>query len=447
MKKITNVIVFSSFLFYCGCGTVTLKQSNAPKDPVELSLITAQKIKHRNQNCDSVNDEDLLFKKFCEGENLRYLVISGGGQWGAFGAGLLSAWVDLDFDGKLEFDIVTGVSTGALIAPFAYIGTKRAISTIECLYTSISDEHIYRKKVVSGALFGDGIWDRAPLDTLMEHFVNDEMTRQIADIYDSSGRELYVLSVNLTARQPTVWDLGVIASEAVKTGVVSEGTKLIRKAITASAALPALFPAVYFPEDRNGNHAGYHVDGGVRRNLFFTETIDRLFAADWEAKVEDGEPPSVFVIRNGRDNEFAKDPYEHDIITVLTGTISSMLSELGLAASDRIYIKVSESDWRFSYIEIPKNEQLCAGSEHSFDKSFMRRLAGAGRAIFKPGAWSNVPPSHSSYRPPDSSALCENTCFDANTVDSISRKNPPPFCNDSDADRYTVENPLQCPTL
>jgi len=217
---------------------------------------------------------------------------------------------------------------------------------------------------------------------------------------------------------------------------VSAAANLFRKAIKASAALPGLFPTVYFPDDRNGNRAGFHIDGGARRNLFFEETINSHFKAEYVPLPETVDLPSVTVIRNGKAGLFLEDPYENSLVNILSSSIETMLDELATAATQRIYKNVIKKEWDFFYTEVPSKEFACAGKEHVFDKRFMRRLAGLGRTAYMnpQDTWRYVAPGIEEYKIPVSH--CENKCSPTE----------PRFCNKSDIDLYVNDDPLNCPS-
>jgi len=76
------------------------------------------------------------------------LIVSGGGDWGAFGAGFLKGWKKVPTQhplAKPEFDAVTGVSTGALIAPFAFLGDERSTDEIVNLYRNPGEDWVKQR--------------------------------------------------------------------------------------------------------------------------------------------------------------------------------------------------------------------------------------------------------------------------------------------------------------
>ncbi|MBO0741494.1 MAG: patatin-like phospholipase family protein, partial [Hyphomicrobiaceae bacterium] len=137
------------------------------------------------------------------------LAISGGADDGAFGAGLLVGWSAQG--SRPEFDLVTGISAGALIAPFAFLGRGHD-RELAGLFTSYSADQIYQANVLSGLFGGNALADSAPLARLIEHYVDGRFLRAIA-AERAKGRFLLVGTTNLDAQRPVYWDMGKIAQK------------------------------------------------------------------------------------------------------------------------------------------------------------------------------------------------------------------------------------------
>src|SRR5262249_55257007 len=136
-----------------------------------------------------------------------FLAISGGGDDGAFGAGLLNGWTAAG--DRPEFKVVTGVSTGALIAPLAFLGSEDDAGPKRA-YTTISKKDIYEERGFLAALFDDGLADSRPLLNLVSSFVTPEVLTRIGEEY-GKGRLLLVGTTDLDARQPVIWNMTAIA--------------------------------------------------------------------------------------------------------------------------------------------------------------------------------------------------------------------------------------------
>jgi hypothetical protein len=184
---------------------------------------------------------------------LNILMISGGGAGGAFSVGVLSAWTAKG--GRPEFDVVTGVSTGALIAPYAFLGPAYD-ETLVRLYTSGIAENLVSSKRVVG-LFGSSLLSPEPLRRMVRHFVTPDLLRRVAAEH-RKGRRLLVLTTNLDTQRAVVWNMGAIADSGRP-----DALKLFRDIMVASASIPGVFPAVMIKAEANGRHfEEMHSDGG-----------------------------------------------------------------------------------------------------------------------------------------------------------------------------------------
>lgn len=200
-------------------------------------------------------------KKYPENhKKLDILALSGGADDGAYGAGFLKGWSDTGT--RPEFNIVTGVSTGALIAPFAFLG-KEYDDKIKHFYTELSSDDIVIFDLLDIITKGLSIVDTAPLKRLLEEEINEELIIKIAKEH-KKGRKLLIGTTNLDAQRQMVWNIGKIAQSNTP-----EARKLIIDILLASASLPGVFPPVMIDVEINGNkHQELHVDGGVTYEIF-----------------------------------------------------------------------------------------------------------------------------------------------------------------------------------
>lgn len=196
-----------------------------------------------------------------QAEALEILAISSGSEKGAYSAGFLEGWSKTGI--RPQFDIVSGVSTGALIAPFAFLGSGYD-DHLRTLYTQIETRHIYRPTTVSGFLGGPALADTSPLAKLIEMYVDEDVLERIA-LAHRRGRRLLVQTTHLDAGRGVVWDLGALAA-----GDRSDKLLLFRQVLLASASIPGLFPPVFINpgSQNNSTPAEMHVDGGTTSSLF-----------------------------------------------------------------------------------------------------------------------------------------------------------------------------------
>src|SRR5215471_2017456 len=186
-----------------------------------------------------------------------FLAISGGGDDGAFGAGLLVGWSDRG--DRPEFDVVTGVSTGSLSAPFVFLG-RAYDPQLKAVYTETNANDVFQKNApLISALTGDSLTSNAPLRAMIARRLDDEMVRKIAEEY-SKGRLLFILTTNLDQARPVIWNIGAIASSGNP-----KARDLIIDVLLASASIPAVFPPVTLDGER---HQEMHVDGGTVAQAF-----------------------------------------------------------------------------------------------------------------------------------------------------------------------------------
>lgn len=188
--------------------------------------------------------------------NFTILILSGGGDNGAYGAGLLNGWTARGT--RPKFDIVTGVSTGALIAPFAFLGPQYDRQLKE-MYTSYEPEAFFTATPLKGLLGGTGgLADDRPLYKLITKYADTKLIAAVAREHNK-GRRLYVQSTNLDAQRPVIWDMGAIANTDTK-----RARELFRRVLLASAAIPAVFPPVKITvQVGDKNYEEMHVDGGT----------------------------------------------------------------------------------------------------------------------------------------------------------------------------------------
>jgi predicted acylesterase/phospholipase RssA len=160
---------------------------------------------------------------------MQLLAVSGGGENGAFGAGLLCGWSEQGT--RPVFELVTGVSTGALIAPFAYLGSSYD-PQLRAVYTELTPDRVLLKRAITAALFDDAMADNAPLFKTISRYVDEAMLAELAKGYDD-GRLLLIGTSDLDAQQGVLWNVGAIAKSGHPRALDT-----IRRVLLASAAIP-----------------------------------------------------------------------------------------------------------------------------------------------------------------------------------------------------------------
>jgi Patatin-like phospholipase len=199
-----------------------------------------------------------------------FLGISGGGDNGAFAAGLFNGWTAAG--NRPEFKLVTGVSTGALIAPFAFVGPKYD-GLLREFYTGVTPKDVLEQRSILAALTDDAMADNAPLRRLVRKVMTAELMQEIAAEH-AKGRILLVATTNLDARRPVIWNLTKIAASGHP-----HILELIQDLMVASAAIPGAFPPTMVEVEVDGRrYQEMHVDGGASAQVFVYPASPRKLA-------------------------------------------------------------------------------------------------------------------------------------------------------------------------
>lgn len=222
------------------------------------------------------------------GRKVNVLAISGGGSNGAYGAGVLVGWSEAG--DRPDFDIVTGVSTGALTAPFAYLGKDWDRRLTEA-YTSTAADRILQKRGLD-LFFTPSIFRNHALRDLVAKYVDPPMLYAVA-VEHAKGRRLMIATTNLDTEQTVIWDMGAIASRGDAAAL-----QLFRDVLVASASIPGVFPpSLIEVEGANRKLSEMHVDGSVTTPFFVAPETLLLSILPGSDKTGPGE---VWVIVNGQ---------------------------------------------------------------------------------------------------------------------------------------------------
>jgi hypothetical protein len=310
-----------------------------------------------------------------------FLAISGGGDNGAFGAGLLCGWTAAG--DRPEFKLVTGISTGALIGPFAFLGSSYDAQLKE-FYTNVSPKDIMEKRSLLSAFFDDAAADNRPLWGLLEKAVTQKMMDEIAVEY-KKGRLFLVATVDLDARQGILWNMTKIAASGHP-----KALELFRSILIASAAIPGAFPPVMIDVEAGGQkYQEMHVDGGTMAQVFLYPPEISLKELERKERAEARER-KLYIIRNSRlDAEWAQ--VDRRTLTIAGRAISSLIQTQGIGDLYRIYWTALKDgiDYNLAYVpssfNVPKKED--------FDTEYMRQLFDVGYSMAAKGyPWQKTPP-------------------------------------------------------
>ena len=309
------------------------------------------------------------------------LAIPGGGDAGAFAAGILSGWTA--HGDRPQFRVVTGTSVGALIAPFAFLGPQYD-ETIRSVAVSVNPGDIFDRRSTLAGLASDGMASSEPLARIVARYVTADILAAIAREY-ARGRALQVATTDLDAGRQVVWNMGVIASSDAPGAL-----DLFRKILIASASIPGVVSPVMFDVELDGRRfQEMHVDGGVISQVFLypsqlmqelTQTTGKPFARELH----------TYVIRNGR-LEADWNNTRRRTLDIGGRAINSLVQVQGINDVYRLYqiARQDGADFKLAYIEA----DFVAPHTEEFDPGYMRKLFDYGHALSASGrAWHMAPP-------------------------------------------------------
>ena len=221
------------------------------------------------------------------GGHINVLALSGGGSGIAFGAGALVGWTRSGT--RPEFQIVTGVSAGALLAPLAFLGPGWDHTVTEA-FSGAQTQHLLQSRWIR-ALFGASVYRGEPLVELVDRYVTDDLLRAVA-AESSRGRLLLVGTTDLDHERTVIWDMGRIAAEGGE-----RARRLFRDVLVASASIPGIFPPVLIRVREGGvEFDEMHVDGTTTAPFFIAPETGPLSSQELQAL----EGATVYVIVNGQ---------------------------------------------------------------------------------------------------------------------------------------------------
>jgi predicted acylesterase/phospholipase RssA len=307
-----------------------------------------------------------------------YLALSGGGADGAYGAGVLNGWTVAGT--RPEFSAVSGVSTGALIAPFAFLGPAYD-ATLRDVYTSGVAESLLNTPSIVHAVFGSGLFGNTRLRELVARYISQDVLGKIAAEH-AKGRDLLIVTTNLDTQRTVIWDMGSIA--AIRS---TQALNLFRDVMAASASIPVVFPPMLIDAEANGHRfQEMHVDGGV------TAPVLTL--------------PEAFLLRNGalgrglRMNIYVlvNDKVERDFTLVPNSTIDIAARTSASVTKTQIRSVLYETydfarrhNFGFNLTYIDKG--LPSPTSFGFEAGYMRSLYQYGFDKAKTGDfWAKSPP-------------------------------------------------------
>ena len=312
-----------------------------------------------------------------------FLAISGGGAEGAFTAGLLNGWTDSGT--RPVFQVVSGVSTGALIAPFAFLGSGYD-DVLKILYTTSNTKSIMDRLGIFSIRKNSALADTAPLREIIAATVNAEFLAKVAAEHDK-GRRLIIATTNLDSQTPVVWNMGGIAKNGEPHTV-----QLFRDVMLASASIPGVFPPVIIEVESNGQrYDEMHVDGGVSKQVFAYPP--GLNIAELQQQKGEDLGLTLYMIRN------SKVLPEHEPVSMKLKDIAAISGTMLLRSQGNSNITETYEatlrdgiDFRFAYIP----PEFGVESTEAFDQAYMKQLFELSYGMAVNGyPWLDHPPWYS----------------------------------------------------
>jgi predicted acylesterase/phospholipase RssA len=320
------------------------------------------------------------------GVGATYLALSGGGGNGAYGAGILNGWSQTGI--RPMFTAVSGVSTGALIAPFAFLG-PRYDATLHAVYTEGDAQSLIQAPDFLQAAFGASLFGSSRVLDLVSKYVDADMVAAIAHEHEA-GRRLYVVTTNLDSKRGVVWNVGAIAASGRPDAV-----DLIRKVLAASASVPLAFSPVLIDAQAGGHRfQEMHADGNVTTAVF---TLPLQYLSEQrKTRLAGG---TIYILMNTSiEPKFAV--VDDQTLKIVAASINTLTTQKTIANLGATYAYARRNNVDFNLTAI--DPALDAGGVQSFDADYMRKLYAIGYdTAVRGGFWRKTPPAAG---PRDSSA-------------------------------------------
>jgi hypothetical protein len=313
--------------------------------------------------------------------SLDILALSGGGEWGAFGAGFLKGWSERG--DRPAFRLVTGTSTGSLIATFAFLGPAYDEALAQAYLGIGGDRDVFEERFFFTLPFVSSLSTTEPLRRLLEKHITPDVVEKVAE-EGRRDRLLWVGSVDLEGGAFVPWDLTRIAASG------ANARDVYVTALMASTAIPVEFP----PVDLGGV---LYVDGGVRRNIFLIDTIAREIGARRAALGAAAVPiqTTVHCIVNGM-RDLGKTHVKPRALAIARRSVDLLLNESTEGNLLRIYVQAQRTGLAFRVTSVPPDmcaSLVAASKATAFDPGVMRCLYDEGRRFAReaPKPWRDDP--------------------------------------------------------
>ncbi|MBX9628237.1 MAG: patatin-like phospholipase family protein [Gemmataceae bacterium] len=317
-----------------------------------------------------------------------FLALSGGGLYGAFGAGIGAGWTDTGT--RPQFDVVTGISVGSLIAVFLFLGPQYD-DLLHDEVVGVSRSDLLRLRLIATVPFAGALFNTGPIERRIERAYTPQVLAEVAAAH-AAGRRLYVGTTNLDTRRLVIWDMGAIASQGTR-----ESMELFHKVLLASSSIPGAFPPVRLPVEVDGRrYEELHVDGGASDEVFFRA----FMVADLNRMngLPGGVAPAgstLYLVNNGK--MYAEPSCVRPRVGPLLGaTYRSVIYGKTRDELYRIYLNCLATGVNFRHTAIPQEYDMGGGGALGLSDEDQQRLFDLGRGIGRfageGGPWRELPP-------------------------------------------------------
>jgi len=309
-----------------------------------------------------------------------YLVISGGGGDGAFSAGFLAGWSEAGT--RPSFDVVTGISIGALVAPYAFIGEDQD-DTLRTMFDSYNGYDFYARDNIQKVITGQLKARDNPLRKLVEKRVDDALLDAVAEEH-RRGRLLFVGTTNLDAQRVVMWNLGAIAASRRP-----DRRALFVDVLSAAASIPVVLPAVPITVTAEGRaYEELHVDAGTQMEAVFLPA--QISVRDVDRALGRRREHRLYILRNDKVTpQYAE--VNNDAFDIARRSLSTLLKAHAVADLYRIHAVATRDRISYNLASIPANAPVQAGDE--FNPGYLRQLFTLGESLARDGySWRHSPP-------------------------------------------------------
>jgi len=346
-----TLFIFISVVLFVGCASrppaPPAKYANSlPWGAINLDINSDENYSIKHSLGDVLKQKVQMKKTPSQKIPFDILTLTGGGSRGAFGTGFLIGWTE---KGNIpKFDIVTGISTGAVMAPFIFLG-KDELQKVKNFYTKTNTEDVFQKKWLS--FFGFGyIMDAEPLKKLFKQTFDKEFLDKIAYEY-KHGRRLYIGTTNIDTGQLTVWDMGAIASSNR-----ADKYQKFCDIIYASSALPVYLPPQYMEIEEDGKkYYQMHVDGGIYSQVFMIGlTINWTKVLSLKQSDKENFDVTLYTVANRKYRQ--RDiylPVEQSPFNIIEAYVLTEMDLLFDRSIYRLYTSCQDKGFKFKMATIP----------------------------------------------------------------------------------------------